>query len=229
MKEKILFIVHSDESDPGRIGRTIRSMGYQYETRQPSGGEALPTTMDGYAGAVIFGGPMSANDDRKLDFVRTELDWIPTALNSGKPFLGVCLGAQMLARVLGAKVSSHPNRMVEVGYHPVRATVAGNHLFNSEAHFYQWHRETFELPSSATLLAEGDIFANQAFAYENAHGIQFHPEITTSMIKRWTKFGQHRLKDRGAQSRVKQLEHDRLHQRAVRTWLRGYLDHWLSL
>ena len=229
MTKKILFVVHSDESDPGRVGRTVRSLGYDYEIRQPSGGEALPKTMDGYVGAMIFGGPMSANDDKKLAFIRTELDWIPTALDSGKPFLGICLGAQMLARVLGAKVSPHPKRMVEVGYYPVRSTAHGAHLFDEETHFYQWHKETFALPRSATLLAEGETFSNQAFAWKKAHGIQFHPEVTTSMIKFWTTVGRDRLKDPGAQQRATQLKHDTRHQRAVCTWLRDYLSYWISL
>lgn len=229
MKGKVLFVVHSDGSDPGRVGRMVRSLGYDYEIRQPSGGEALPKTMDGYVGAMVFGGPMSANDDKKLDFIRTELDWIPTALDSGKPFLGVCLGAQMLARVLGAEVKAHPRRMVEIGYYPVCPTKAGTHLFDEETHFYQWHKETFELPRTATLLAKGEIFPNQAFAWKNAHGIQFHPEITTSMIKFWTKVARDRLKDPGAQARAVQLKHDARHQRAVRGWLRDYLGYWFSL
>ena len=228
MRKKILFIVHGERSDPGRVGRTVRRLGYDYETRQPSGGEALPTTMDGYAGAVVFGGPMSANDDKKLDFIRTELDWIPMALESGKPFLGICLGAQMLARVLGGKVRPHPKGMVEVGYYPVRQTTEGTHLFDEETHFYQWHGETFEVPRSATLLAEGEIFSNQAFAWKNAHGIQFHPEVTTSMIHYWTSVASDRLKSPGAQSRALQLKHDFRHRRAVRTWLRDYLSYWIS-
>ena len=78
--------------------------------------------MDGYAGTIVFGGPMSANDDGKLPGIRAQLDWIPTALDSGRPFLGICLGAQLLARALGATVKPHPAGLAEIGYFPVSYT-----------------------------------------------------------------------------------------------------------
>ncbi|WP_423827586.1 glutamine amidotransferase-related protein, partial [Serratia marcescens] len=80
----------------------------------------LPKSTRQLAGAVIFGGPMSANDPD--EFVKRETDWIGTALKEELPFLGICLGAQMLARQLGAPVSTHPDGHVEVGYYPLRAT-----------------------------------------------------------------------------------------------------------
>ncbi len=102
MENQILLVVHQETSNPGRVGRQLRARGYSLDIRRPSGGDALPKSMEGHAGAVIFGGPISANDDH-LDYVRQEIDWISVALQSGKPFLRVFLGAQMMARNLCGK------------------------------------------------------------------------------------------------------------------------------
>ena len=228
MTERVLLIVHGDRSTAGRVGRQLQELGYALDMRQPSGGARLPDTMDGHAGAVVFGGPMSANDDDKHDFIRTELDWIPTALDSGKPFLGICLGAQMLARVMGAKVTAHPEDFAEIGYYPVRPLPAGEHLFDREALFYQWHQEGFELPHGATALATADMFENQAFHCANAYGIQFHPEVTGKVMRLWTKVAAHRLTLPGAQSRDEQIRRQEASERHVRSWLRRFLKVWLD-
>ncbi len=229
MPERVLIVVHGDRSTPGRVGRQLSELGYELDVCQPSGGAKLPETMDDHAGTVIFGGPMSANDDDKLDFIRTELEWIPTALDSGKPFLGICLGAQMLAKALGAKVEPHPAELAEIGYYPVRPVDAGAHLFDREALFYQWHREGFDLPRGATLLATGDAFENQAFQYgDNAFGIQFHPEVTGRIMRIWTRVAADRLALPNAQPRDEQIRRQHASERYVRGWLRRFLGVWLN-
>ncbi|MDA0260798.1 MAG: glutamine amidotransferase [Proteobacteria bacterium] len=228
MNDRILIIVHGDRSTPGRVGRQLREMGYALDRCQPSGGSPLPKTLDDHAGAIVFGGPMSANDDNALDFIRAELEWIPTALDSGKPFLGICLGAQMLARVLGAKVEPHPAEIAEIGYYPVRPLPAGAHLFDREALFYQWHQEGFELPRGATALATAEAFENQAFRYRNAYGIQFHPEVTGRVMRTWTQVAEHRLSLPGAQARDEQIRRQAASERHVCGWLRRFLDVWLN-
>ena len=91
--------------------------------RRPRFGDALPGDMAEHAAAIIFGGPMSANDTD--DFIRTEIDWIAVPLKEDKPFLGICLGAQMCARQLGGTVFKHPTGHAEIGYYPIRPTAAG--------------------------------------------------------------------------------------------------------
>ena len=228
MRERVLVVVHGERSNPGRVGRQLRARGYALDIRQPSGGAELPPSMDGHAAAIVFGGPMSANDGDKLDFIRTELDWIPIALESGKPFLGICLGAQMLAKTLGAEVAPHPAGMAEIGYYPVRPSAAGARLFDREALFYQWHREGFRLPRGATLLATGDAFENQAFQYGNAFGVQFHPEVTGSIMRTWTGYAPQRLSLPNAQPREEQFRRQRASERYVRGWLRRFLAGWLG-
>ncbi len=110
-------------------------------------------------------------------------------LKEAKPLLGVCLGAQMLARHLGHRVYRHPEGKVEIGYYPIVPTEAGEALCAAPfpTHVYQWHREGFDLPRGATLLAAGSDFEAQAFRYgPAAYGLQFHPEVTYAMMCRWT-------------------------------------------
>ncbi len=95
----VLIILHQESSTPGRVGNALRALGYALDIRRPRFGDSLPATMDGHSGAVIFGGPMSANDGD--DYISREIDWIGVPLRENRPFLGICLGAQMLARHLG--------------------------------------------------------------------------------------------------------------------------------
>lgn len=100
MSKTILAVVHQATSDPGRIGARLQARGYHVQRCCPMAGESLPAPTEDHAGVVVFGGPMSANDTG-LDGIRAELDWLPGVLNAGLPYLGVCLGAQLMTRVLG--------------------------------------------------------------------------------------------------------------------------------
>lgn len=227
--KKILIVVHQRTSDTGLVGQILRAWGYTLDIRVPSHQDELPATMDNHDAVVIFGGSMSANDRETLPFIGTELDWIPVALESGKPFLGICLGAQLLARVLGTTVKPHPEGWTEIGYFRVLPTEMGNEHFGKPLNVYHWHREGFELPKDAVLLLEGEIFKNQAFRYgKNAYGLQFHPEITREMMELWTTNGAHMLTLPGAQSRDEQLYKDSLYAIARQNWLADFLCHWLE-
>jgi len=118
----VLIVLHQETSSPGRVGNALRALGHPLDIRRPRFGDALPETLDGHAGAVIFGGPMSANDPE--DYVRREIDWIAVPLAEKKPYLGICLGAQMMAKHLGARVDYHAEGKAEVGYYPIRVSDA---------------------------------------------------------------------------------------------------------
>lgn len=227
--KKVLLVVHQESSDPGRVGQLLQAQGYTLDTRCPSLGDPLPETMDDHAAAIIFGGPMSANDCQTLPFIRTELDWISIALESGKPYLGICLGAQLLARVLGATVSPHPTGVREIGYVPIEPTPDGAEILSGLTHVYHWHKEGFEIPREAVALATGQVFANQAFRYgTSAYGVQFHPEITADMIDLWTTNAADQLVFPGAQSREEQFKQHSHHAASVEAWLKHFLQHWLQ-
>lgn len=227
--KKILIVVHQPTSDTGLVGKILCSGGYTLDIRVTSQQDELPPTLDNHDAAVIFGGPMSANDSETLPFIRAELDWIPVVLESGKPYLGICLGAQLLARVLGATVQPHPDNWVEIGYFRVMPTGIDSEQFSQPLQVYHWHREGFELPNGAVPLFAGDIFKNQAYRYgEKAYGLQFHPEMTRKMLEKWTTEGVHMLSLSGAQSRDEQLHQHSLYAPAMEHWLTGFLCHWLG-
>jgi GMP synthase (glutamine-hydrolysing) len=224
---EVLIVLHQENSSPGRIGQALVRRGYRLDIRRPRFGDPLPPTLDDHAGAVIFGGPMSANDSD--EFVKAEIDWLAVPLGEEKPFLGVCLGAQMLAKHLGARVFGHHDGLCEIGYFAIEATEHGRSVVERwPGHVYQWHREGFDLPAGAVLLARGEVFETQAMRVgPAAYGIQFHPELTFAMMNRWTVKGAERLMIPGAQARSQHFHGRRIHDGPVRDWLDGFLDAWL--
>ncbi len=140
------------------------------------------------ASALVFmGGPMSVNDE--LPYINQELELIRKAVSLGKPILGVCLGAQLIAKALGSRV--YPNAVKEIGWYPIRWTEAAaddpvcGGLKGSDTVFH-WHGETFDLPPGAELLASSDACRHQAYrAGRGIYGLQFHLEVTPEMIADW--------------------------------------------
>lgn len=227
--KKIFVVTHQEISEAGLVGQLLQAEGCTLEFCCPAVGATLPKQLDVYDGVVVFGGPMSANDDNELPFIRAELNWIPVVLDAKKPFLGICLGAQMLARVLGATVAPDPEGWREIGYVPIRPTLGRQNPLANLTQVYHWHKEGFELPQDATLLATGDRFTNQAYRYGDwAYGLQFHPEITESMIDRWTNNGADQLILSGAQSRQEQFQNHDRYGASVANWLDQFLKQWLS-
>ncbi len=228
MNNTILAVVHQQDSDTGRIGQCLRQHGYHVEIRCPLHGDELPIRPSDYAGVLVFGGPMSANDTH-LDGIRAELDWLPRILDAGLPYLGVCLGAQLMARALGAEVAPHPESLTEIGYFPIQATPSGRQLFPEQLHVYHWHKEGFALPPGAELLASSQRFPNQAYRYDGrVYGIQFHPEVTRPMMQHWLVDGAEHLQQPGAQTATEQLRGHDDHDDALGDWLERFLAHWLS-
>ena len=227
-KAPILIVLHQEHSTPGRVGRLLRERGFPLDIRRPRFGDPLPETLAGHAGAVIFGGPMSANDPD--DFVKAEIDWIAVPLKENKPYLGLCLGAQMMAKHLGASVWAHPEGRAEIGYYPLVTTEDGRRLGPFPDHVYQWHREGCELPRDGRLLATSDgAFPVQAFAYGPAAvGVQFHPEITYAQVHRWTGNNNTRLQMKGACERQQHIDGHVMHGPKVQAWLGRFLDRWAN-
>lgn len=231
-KLPVLIILHQEGSTPGRVGRLLAERGHPLDIRRPRFGDRLPETLALHAGVVIFGGPMSANDPD--DWLRTETDFIGVALKENKPFLGLCLGAQMLALHLGGKVCAHEGGRAEIGYYPIRPTGDGADFASQlgapwPTHVYHWHREGFDTPHGAVALAEGDDFPVQAIRYgDAAFGFQFHPEVTHAMVYRWTTLAAARLSVPGAQAAALHHRGRFMYDPAVRLWLGMFLDRWLE-
>jgi GMP synthase (glutamine-hydrolysing) len=229
MPRPVLIVLHQEQSTSGRVGHYLQARGIPLDIRRPRCGDPLPDTLAAHSGAVVFGGPMSVNDPD--GYIRAEIEWIKVPLGESKPFLGICLGAQMLARHLGATVAFHPEGKAEVGYYPIRITPAGRSVMETWPEVvYQWHREGFDLPSGTELLAEGEIFKVQAFRFgRTAYGIQFHAEVTHAMMCRWTTRGEERFALPGAKPRDQHFVDRPVYDLAIRTWLCDFLDRWCAL
>jgi GMP synthase (glutamine-hydrolysing) len=224
-----LIILHQEQSSPGQVGNVLRTQGVPLDIRRPRFGESLPATLANHSGVVIFGGPMSANDTE--DYVKLEIGLVELALKEERPFLGLCLGAQMMAAALGAKVCMHPQEHVEIGYHsltPLPSATIGGEWPRT---VFQWHKEGFDLPAGSVPLASADNwFTNQAFRYGRAaFGFQFHPEITYAMVSRWSVRGAQRLALPGAQQRTDQLASHLRYAPEVHRWLDRFIAEWLKL
>ena len=139
----VLIVLHQEHSTPGRVGLALRAMGARLDIRRPSLGEPLPKTLAEHDGVVVFGGPMSANDF--ADWLRREIEWFAVPLAERKPLLGICLGAQMLARQLGARVYSYEDKRSEIGYFAIQPKPAGDGLCAEPFPrcVYQWHSDGF--------------------------------------------------------------------------------------
>lgn len=227
MTKPVLMILHRETSNPGRLAPLLTARGHGLDIRRVACGDPLPEETNAYAGVVIYGGPMSVNDD--LDFIHQEIDFVGKLLRNETPFLGICLGAQMLAKQLGGQVYPHHRGDVEIGYYPIRATAEGAAHFPERLHVYQWHTEGFDLPNGAVALAEGERFPVQAMRVgPSAYGVQFHPELTWKMMRLWTHHGRARLALPNARPRHTHFIDRFRHDLAVRQWLNGFLDRWLS-
>ena len=179
----MLAFRHVPFEDVGLIAPALRSRGIElvYSDAEPDPNSS--------AALLFMGGPMSANDD--LPFIRQEIAIIQAAVAASQPVLGICLGAQLLARALGARVYRNPVK--EIGWAPVYWTESAvdDPLLNglpSPQPVFHWHGETFDLPPGARHLAWSDACRNQAFrAGPNSYGLQFHLEVSPEMISAWCR------------------------------------------
>ncbi|PIE42291.1 MAG: glutamine amidotransferase [Gammaproteobacteria bacterium] len=224
----ILVILHHSCGDTGKIGQILTELGYRLEIRCAIEGDELPAPGH-YAGIVMFGGLMSANDAGTLSGIQREIEWLPSVIADQVPYLGICLGAQLLAKSLGAGVARKPDESVEIGFHSIRPIGKGFNMLPSKGmRFYQWHLEGFSIPKDCERLAESDHFPNQAFQVnDKTIGLQFHPEATRKMIDCWIQREPEHLALRGAQSYKTQIELFRECDEMITTWLNRFLRGWL--
>ncbi|MDO4777248.1 MAG: gamma-glutamyl-gamma-aminobutyrate hydrolase family protein [Cardiobacteriaceae bacterium] len=230
MSKRIAIILHNPQGSTGLIGELLTAAGHTLNIRCALAGDPLPAAEE-FDAAIVFGGKMSANDGPELPALLDELLWIRACAEADKPFVGICLGAQLLAMSFGGVVTRHQERITEIGYHPVYPTVEGyNDIFaNAPQRFFQWHNEGFTLPEGAVKLAASDHFPNQAFRLGNrVYGFQFHPEATPVQIAGWHRRDAEELAHPGAQTVRAQWRYCEKLSPAIRAWLNQFLQHWLS-
>jgi GMP synthase (glutamine-hydrolysing) len=184
---RVLVLQHIACEPPGVFEDVLRERGAVLHRVELDEGEPLPDAL-AFDAIVAMGGPMSATDGEQLPWLTAEKQLIAETVRAGMPFFGVCLGVQLLAASLGARVYAGPQP--EVGLLPVTLTDAAlvDPVFAGlpqELVTLQWHGDTFDLPEYAVRLAESPAYANQAFRYRNAYGVQFHLEVSGEMAAEW--------------------------------------------
>jgi len=175
---KAHVLQHVPFEDLGSIGAYLKNRSAQIDYTRFFEDPKLPA-LDAVDMIIAMGGPMSVHDEDEYPWLKPEKQFIREAIIQGTPVLGVCLGAQLIAASLGARV--YPNPVKEIGWFPIRAVPVPeeNFRFPKECTVFHWHGETFELPEGAVRLAENDACMNQAFQFKrNAIGLQFHLETT---------------------------------------------------
>jgi GMP synthase-like glutamine amidotransferase len=234
---RLVVLQHCPVTPVGLVGETAAMRGAEITTLFPHAGDALPDGPTELDGLVVLGGPMHAADDAGYPAFQGILKLIRACDAEGVPVLGLCLGAQLIARAFGAQVYRFGE--LEVGYPPVFLTKAGQtdplfHSMAEEQYVMQMHEDTFDLPAGAVLLMSNERCPNQAFRIgAGTYGIQAHPEVTWTDARNfprdcWVAMTRHYGQEAEAvEARV--LKEIDLHFETGAAFCRLITDRWLDL
>lgn len=203
---RLLVFQHVSYEPLGTLDPLLKSFGFRIRYvnfgREPD----AETSVDGYDGVIVLGGPMSAWDEAGHPHLSAEIAAIQAAVAAQLPVLGICLGAQLTARALGAAVAPAPEK--EIGWYDVELTEAGAAdpvlaAFAPIERVFQWHGDAFEVPEGAELLATSAGCPHQAFRYgDRTYGLQFHLEVDGPLIERWLAVPEHRAEVEAEAGRI---------------------------
>jgi GMP synthase (glutamine-hydrolysing) len=183
MTPGLLIIRHVPWEGPHRVAQAFRSIPHRIV--EPLRAEPLPAHAD-IAGVVVMGGPMNVDETDRYPALAAEREWLKEAVHDDVPILGICLGAQLLARALGAEVG--PGERPEIGFAPIEVLDPSDPIVGClapRATVLHWHGDVFELPVGAQPLASSELTEHQAFRIGNAWGLLFHPEADSSLVDAW--------------------------------------------
>ena len=193
---RIHSLLHAKHEDIGAIAEWIEHHSYSLSSTNLYLGEDLPA-MEDFDLLIVMGGPMSVNDEEKYSWLKPEKEFIKHAIGKGKFIIGICLGAQLIANAMGAKVKRGEHK--EIGWFPVKKAMWLAHPVADILPFYfttfHWHGETFDLPENTKLIFSSEATENQGFIYrDNVVGFQFHMEVTPEIIEGFITYGAGELK-----------------------------------
>lgn len=193
MKKRVLMLKHINVEGGGTLEDYLLSNRWEIDTRELQDGDEVPLKLT-YDAILILGGPMNVYEENKYPFLKDEDKLIKEAIKKNIPTLGICLGAQLIAKAAGAKVTKNIVRQLhqkEIGWYKIHLTDAGKNdpVFKGIGEsfdVFQWHGDTFGIPEKAALLATAELCTNQALKVgKNIYGLQFHMEVTEDMIYKW--------------------------------------------
>ncbi|SNR85887.1 type 1 glutamine amidotransferase [Desulfurobacterium atlanticum] len=180
---KALFVKNIEIEGPGTLAPLFERKGLKVETISAFKNETVDS-IDDYEVITILGGPMGVYEAEKYPFLKYEFKLVEEAIKKGKRVVGICLGSQIIAHVLGARV--YKGEMgKEIGWYELYPQNEFEYIFQNKIEVFQWHGDTFDIPEGAVKLASTPLYPNQAFRYEKAVGIQFHIEVTKEDILKW--------------------------------------------
>ncbi len=187
---KVVNVIrHLTFEDMGSFTSVLQAHGYQINYIEAGYDDLFQIDALSDDLLVILGGPISVNDSEIFPFIDVEIDVLRQRIAADKPTLGICLGAQLIASALGAKVYSGNEK--EIGWYDLNLTAAGGqsalrYLGSEHCSMLHWHGETFDLPDNAVLLASSEKYPNQAFSYKKkVLALQFHPEVMQHGMEKW--------------------------------------------
>jgi GMP synthase (glutamine-hydrolysing) len=227
---RVAILQHVAPEGPGLIAEALSARGTGLEVVRVDQGAAVPRDGEPFAGLVVMGGPMGVYEARRYPHLRDELALIEWFLRRGRPILGVCLGSQLLAAALGARVS--PGRP-EIGWIPVELEPEGERdalLGHAPRCFtpLQWHGDSFEVPRGAACLARSAITETQGFRHGRAWGLLFHLETTSEQVADMTRVFADELRRHHLDGAILAAEAGaRLE--AIAPFARGVFDAWASV
>lgn len=198
----------------------LQERGFVIEHVHPHAGDVLGTPQPNVAGSIVYGGGQNVTELDSHPYLKDEMQWITDCLASDTPILGICLGAQLLAHALGARVYKPERGDCEFGYYPIYP-IAEDSFVPAGLHVMEAHYEAFDLPAGAVHLARSEAFPNQAFRVgEQAYGVQFHPEVNTEVFRDWQadSWVESFYNTTGSQSEVEMLDLHYRHNASQVAW-----------
>ncbi len=202
----VLVLQHVPHEGPGSLTPLLQIAGFRIHTLQFWNDAKTDAASDDLDGLIVMGGPMGVYDADQYSHLIAEKAIIQRAIKNNVPVLGICLGAQLIADALGAKV--YPSGIKEIGWYDLvpAKTAETDPLFRgftAREKVFQWHGDTFDLPQGAIHLASSPLCANQAFRYgSTVYGLQFHLEVDAATIENWLNVPQNRAEVAALEEKV---------------------------